>query len=809
MIQEIKNWSLSYQNECGLTGTVPCSMYSILLAHGKMDDPFYRLNEYAARDMSEENCTLTSSFSADADTLAAPRQLLRFLGVDTLAYIYLNGTLLGRTENMHRVWEYDVKGLLRPENTIEVRFDSPMRAAHEAAAKYPLWGVTHTTVDGYQHIRKSHCMYGWDWGPQLPDMGLFRPVQLVSYHDAEIRDVWVRQKHENGRVKLAVSTETDFADGKLPTEVTVYAPDGTVAVFSDTLAHELIIEEPELWWPNGWGAHPLYTVTVRVRKDGAVCAEKSVRIGLRTMTVSTAADQWGNEFCFVVNGKKLFAMGADYIPEDSILARVNPERTRDLLEDCVRANYNCVRVWGGGYYPDDFFFDTCDELGLIVWEDFMFACATYRMTKKFEENLVPEFIENIKRLRNHASLGLLCGNNEMETAWLNWDIPQNERTKLDYLYLYEQLLPDLCEEYAPDTFYWPSSPSSGGGFDDPVDENRGDMHCWEVWHGAKPFTYFRSTYFRFCSEFGFESFPDSKTCRSFAEEDDLNPFSRVMESHQKCIGGNQKMLNYMALDYLFPKSFDSFVYASQLLQADAVRFAIEHWRANRGRCMGALYWQLNDCWPVASWASIDSAGRWKALHYEAKRFFAPVLLAAFEGGTDVSFAVSNETLVDRMLTIRWRVLDTDFNEYAKGRIPVQCGALSAVKLPALSLSEALAGDLDHRYLAYELLDESGAVLCKKAVLFEKPKHFAWKKPAISADFTEKDGKTVITLCSDTFAKGVCLSFADADVVLSDNYFDLTDRGSITVTIEKVIGGNADAASLQNSLQICSVYDIAK
>lgn len=548
---------------------------------------------------------------------------------------------------------------------------------------------------------------------------------------------------------------------------------------------------------------------MRVRKDGAVCAEKSVRIGLRTMTVSTAADQWGNEFCFVVNGKKLFAMGADYIPEDNILARVNPERTRDLLEDCVRANYNCVRVWGGGYYPDDFFFDTCDELGLIVWEDFMFACATYRMTKKFEENLVPEFIENIKRLRNHASLGLLCGNNEMETAWLNWDIPQNERTKLDYLYLYEQLLPDLCEEYAPDTFYWPSSPSSGGGFDDPVDENRGDMHCWEVWHGAKPFTYFRSTYFRFCSEFGFESFPDSKTCRSFAEEDDLNPFSRVMESHQKCIGGNQKMLNYMALDYLFPKSFDSFVYASQLLQADAVRFAIEHWRANRGRCMGALYWQLNDCWPVASWASIDSAGRWKALHYEAKRFFAPVLLAAFEEGTDVSFAVSNETLADRMLTIRWRVLDTDFNEYAKGKIPVQCGALSAVKLPALSLAEALAGDLDHRYLAYELLDESGAVLCKKAVLFEKPKHFAWKKPTISAAFTEKDGKTVITLCSDTFAKGVCLSFADADVVLSDNYFDLTDGGSITVTVEKVIGGNADAASLQNSMQICSVYDIAK
>lgn len=809
MIQEIKSWSLSYQNESELVGTVPCSMYSILLAHGKMDDPFYRLNEYAARAMSEEECTLTASFSADEETLSAPRQLLRFLGVDTLADIRLNGTHLGRAENMHRMWEYDVKGLLRSENTVEVHFESPMRAAHEAAAKYPLWGVTHTTVDGYQHIRKSHCMYGWDWGPQLPDMGLFRPVQLVTYHDVEIRDVWVRQKHENGRVKLTVSAETDFAGEVLPAEVTVYAPDGTTADFSDTLDRKLVIDSPELWWPNGWGAQPLYTVTVRIRKDGAVCAEKSVRIGLRTMTVSTAADRWGNEFCFVINGKKLFAMGADYIPEDNILARVSPERTRGLLEDCVRANYNCVRVWGGGYYPDDFFFDICDELGLIVWEDFMFACATYRMTKKFEENLVPEFIENIKRLRNHASLGLLCGNNEMETAWLNWDIPQNERTKLDYLYLYEQLLPDLCAEYAPDTFYWPSSPSSGGGFDNPADENRGDMHCWEVWHGGKPFTYFRSTYFRFCSEFGFESFPDVKTCRSFAEADDLNPFSRVMESHQKCVGGNQKMLNYMALDYLFPKNFDSFVYASQLLQADAMRFAIEHWRANRGRCMGALYWQLNDCWPVASWASIDSAGRWKALHYEAKRFFAPVLLAAFEEGDDVSFAVSNETLADRMLTIRWRVMDTDFHEYAKGKLPVQCGALSAVKLPALSFAKALNGDLDHRYLTYELVDENGAVLCKKAVLFEKPKHFAWKKPEISAVFSEKDGKTAITLSSDTFAKGVCLSFGNADVVLSDNYFDLTDDGSITVTVEKIIAGNADITSLQNSLQICSVYDIAK
>ena len=806
MIQEIRNWTLHYENVEPLTGSVPCSMYSLLLAGGKMEDPFYRMNEYEARDLSEKDCEMTASFSASEEERAEERQLLRFYGVDTLADIYLNGRLLGHAENMHRTWEYDVKGLLQAENTVKIHFYSPLKAAREAAIRYPVWGSA--PVEGHQHVRKSHCMYGWDWGPCLPDMGLYRPVKLMTYSDAEVRDVWVRQRHEEGKVILHITAEADFPRGELPLSVTVYDPDGAAVARADSL-EDLTIEKPRLWWPNGWGEHPLYTVTVQAKKEGTVCAEKSVKIGLRTMTVSLNPDQWGKEFCFVVNGKKLFAMGADYIPEDNILARVTPERTRELMEDCVRANYNCVRVWGGGYYPDDFFFDACDEKGLIVWLDFMFACADYRLSKKFKENIIPEFIENLKRLRNRASLGLLCGNNENETAWLNWGMPQNQRTKLDYLELFEGILPDICEEYAPDTFYWPSSPSSGGGFQDPADENRGDTHCWSVWHGGKPFTFYRSTYFRFCSEFGFESFPNIKTCREFSLPEDRNPFTKVMESHQKCIAGNQKILNYMSADYLFPKDFDSFVYASQLLQADAMRFAIEHWRANRGRCMGALYWQLNDCWPVASWASIDSAGRWKALHYDAKRSFAPLMLAAFEEGTQASFAVCNESLRDRELTVSWRILDRDFKEYGKGTIPVHSAALSAVKIPETDFAPYLEGDLDHRYLAFALLDEEGTVISKKAVLFEKPKHFQWKKPEIAVTFGEKDGKTAITLRAGTFVKGLCLSFRDTDLVLSDNYFDLVDGETVTVTVDKVMSGPADAETLRSSLELCSVYDIAE
>ncbi len=381
------------------------------------------------------------------------------------------------------------------------------------------------------------------------------------------------------------------------------------------------IHNPKLWWPNGYGDQPLYKVQVELLdEDGTVLETITKRIGLRTLTISQEKDLWGKEFAFCVNGVKIFAMGGNYIPEDCIYSRITPEVQKYLLESCKRANFNCVRVWGGGYYPSDHFYDLCDEMGLIVWQDLMFACNVYDLTEEFEDNITKEITENVKRLRHHASLGLWCGNNEMESAWDHWPEVQSESKYLraDYIKMFEYVIPKAVRAADSETFFWQSSPSSGGCFDDPDDENRGDCHYWDVWHGQKPFTDYQKHYFRFCSEFGFQSFPCLKTVESFTEEKDRNIFSRVMENHQKNPAANGKILYYLSENFRYPENFRKLLYVSQILQGMAMKYGVDHWRRHRGRCMGTLYWQINDNWPVASWASIDYFGRWKALHYMAK-----------------------------------------------------------------------------------------------------------------------------------------------------------------------------------------------
>jgi len=355
------------------------------------------------------------------------------------------------------------------------------------------------------------------------------------------------------------------------------------------------------------------------------------QLGLRTLTVSTEpdADGKGSEFCFVLNGVKIFSMGANLVPMDNLLSRITDQRWETIVRQAVDANFNTLRVWGGGYYPDSRFYELCDQYGLLVWQDFMVACANIYLTSEMAEEFTQEAICNLKRLHHHASLALLCGNNEMESGVINWGSRDNQLVRDDYTRLYGHLLPELCETYAPDTYYWPSSPSSGGGFDDPDNPAKGDTHYWEVWHGGVPFTTYRQKRFRFCSEYGFESFPSMKTIRTFAREEDMNCFSRVMENHQKCRGGNGKILRYLADNYLYPATFENLVYASQLLQADAIKYGVEHFRRQRGYCMGSTYWQFNDCWPVASWSSVDCFGRYKALHYAARKFYAPVAMGLF------------------------------------------------------------------------------------------------------------------------------------------------------------------------------------
>lgn len=783
---------------------VPCSLYSDLFRHGVIEDPYFRDNATEAFALSEEDCAYALDFDADPQVLACPRALLRFDGVDTLAAVFLNGQELGRTFNMHRVWEFPVTGLLRATgNHLEVRFSSPLRYLAEQVEQNGSIPCNGDTTDGFPYLRKSSCMFGWDWGPRLPDMGLFRAVKLLGVRSSRLTDVLVRQRHEAGRVTLALSVQWEGeADGY---RATVTDPDQNEVV-RDGSPREMAIDNPRLWWPRGYGDQPLYTVRVELLRGGAPEDVWERRIGLRTMRMHIEKDEWGESFAHEVNGVCVFAMGADYIPEDCLLPRIHRETTRRLLEQCVAAHYNTIRVWGGGFYPHDDFYDLCDELGLLVWQDLMFACATYRLTEEFEDNISHEIEENVRRVRHHACLALWCGNNEMEGMIFD-GYGETPLLRGDYTRMYSYVIPKIVHRVDPDAFYWPSSPSSGGDFDNPHDETRGDAHYWAVWHGYQPFPDYRRHTFRYASEFGFESLPSKKLIESFTLPEDRNLFSYVMQRHQKSVGGYSKMMVYLSQYFRYPTSLSTMVYASQLMQAQAMRYAVEHWRRHRGQCMGTIVWQLNDCWPVASWSSIDYSGRWKALHYFEKRFFAPVLLSCCEEGMlsqnpdvntrhpefekSVRFNVVNETRQERRITVRWSLRDPlsrlvgEEHEQELTVPPLSSLWMEKVELPGARLRE------DHA--AYTLI-EDGKPIAFGTALFSTPQIYEYADPQLTA---RVEGDTIVVSAA-AYAACVEIQNETEDLLLSDNYFDM-EAGETRV---RILSGSPD------KLRLRSVYSIS-
>ena len=762
-----------------MPATVPGSVYADLMDNGRMEDPFWRDNEMKAFPLMKKDYCYRRHFTLAAEELACDRLLLICEGLDTLATVRLNGVTVLEADNMHRRWEVDALPLVREgENLIEVDFASPVNFMRREYARSRVDGST-DCVRGFPFLRKAHCMSGWDWGPRLPDAGIWRDIYLQPVRSGRLISVRVHQEHAEGRVTLGFFPEAESCgDAQCTVRYTVTAQDGTVLT---TEGDSLVIDDPQLWWPNGYGAQPLYTVLAELVCEGETVDTWQRRIGLRTMTMRREKDQWGESFETCVNGVSIFAMGADYIPEDNILRRVTPERTRRLLEDAAAAHHNAIRVWGGGYYPDDWFFDACDELGLVVWQDFMFACAMYELTPAFEANIRAEAEDNVRRLRHHASLGLWSGNNEMELGVVeNW-YDQTPRQVTDYVKMYEYILPQVLFSTDPDACYWPASPSSGGSFDNPNDPNRGDVHYWQVWHGNKPFTDYRNHFFRYASEFGFQSFPCRKTIESFTLPEDRNIFSYVMEKHQRNGSANGKIMNYLAQTFLYPGTFDNLLYASQLMQMEAIRYGVEHWRRNRGRCMGAIYWQLNDCWPVTSWASIDYFGRWKALHYASRRFFAPVLLSCEEEGAlsqlpnlnaeplapiekSIRLNVSNETREAVTARVVWSLRDPMARVLASGEDTVTVDALSARWLPKHDFPDA---DLYGSYASYELW-MGGEQVSSGTALFCAPKHFRFADPQLHV--TVEQDAVVVT--ASAYARSVEIVCEDGDVVLEDNYFDL-------------------------------------
>lgn len=797
---------------------IPGTVLSGLLAAGKIKDPFYRTNEDATRALFWKDYVFTRTFDVDEELLAQQHIVLVCEGLDTLAEISINGTFLAKTDNMHRTWKFQAKKLLHPgKNEIQIVFRSVLRfiedypyEAHKKINYIPCG-----SMKGNQLLRKAHSMFGWDWGPQTIDAGIFRDIYLQGYSHARIEDIRIHQQHaKNVSVqtsitlsesvpgqKLCVELSEDGADKPLQTKLCKTNADGVAAV-------DFVIENPKLWWPNDYGDQPLYIVrTTLLDEDGTSLESITRRIGLRTLTISQEKDEWGNEFAFCVNGVKIFTRGGNYIPDDCLYTRITEKKLDYILESCRRAHFNCVRVWGGGYYPSDAFYDLCDEKGLIVWQDLMYACNVYDVTDAFAENCRQETYDNVRRLRHHASLGLWCGNNEIESAWDHWGDFQKETPYLraDYIRLFEEVLPKAVQEADGETFYWHSSPSSGGCFDNPDDANRGDTHYWDVWHGQKPFTDYRKYFFRFCSEFGFQSFPCAKTVNSFTLEDDRNIFSRVMESHQKNDAANGKMLYYLSENLRYPKDLTHLLYASQVLQGMAIKYGVDHWRRNRGRCMGTLYWQINDDWPAPSWSSINYFGRWKALHYMAQKFYAPhaVSMTLEDHRCHVYFSNESFETTEYSLTLSIRDLSGNVLETyeTKGNSP----AFSAIETAVVDIC-SWEDQKDDVFLEAVIHTKDQKVL-KDVETLVPYKYLNLKNPVISTEAEETNDAFILHISSDCFAPFVALDFDDADVIFSDNFFHLTDKTvqDIIVKKEDILQGHFEnAEDFRKRLQILSL-----
>jgi beta-mannosidase len=764
-----------------------------------MEDPFYRQNELEALKLMENEFTFSRTFDFFH---TGDKVVLHCDGLDTLCDIYINGVHVAYTDNMHRTYEFDVTEILVDgENEIKIVCHPVNPYIKEKLANFNLIASL-DALEGFGYIRKAHCMLGWDWGPRLPDAGIWRNIGLIVLDSARITEFRVVQRHDNGKVfvnpKVSIDKEAEVA-------VTVVTPTGKTLTLEAN--KEVEIENPQLWWPHGLGEQALYTVKIEVVEGGKVVDSQSKRIGLRVLKLIREKDRYGESFLHEVNGVRFFAMGADYIPEDNVFSRITPERTKWLLKQCYDCNFNAIRVWGGGYYPDDYFFDYCDEFGIIVFEDMMFACTSVWADEGFKENIRLEFIDNLKRIRDHACIALISGNNELEVTRAANSMQKDPKLLNMYLDVFEGMLPDLIKELCPDIPYISTSPVTCGHFIDPNNENYGDSHYWDVWHANKPFTEYRKKFFRYLSEFGFQSFPCEKTVNAFTIEEDRNIFSRVMEMHQRNGAANGKIVNYMSQTFLYPNNFGTLLYASQLLQAEAIRYGVEHLRRHRGRCMGALYWQLNDIWPVASWASIDYYGRYKALQYAAKRFFNPVIISCLEIGekttrpvvtmeegrpdysTQAQLCVTNDTMAEVTGIASWALRDHTGKILKEGSTEVTVPALSVVWLDNMDFNKT---DVDHNYMSYEFT-VNGEVLSEGTVLFTAPKYFQFKNPELRCEINDDE----LTVYANAYARYVEIDSPDSDFILSDNFFDM-NAGKKTV---KILEGTPKTIALR------SVYDI--
>lgn len=784
VLQTIINTTLSLDSEWQLARTgddsslsvdIPFDVHSALLEAGKIEDPYWRDREPDTDWVHQSDWLLRREFDlASVDG----RYTLTLDGVDCHAEVSLNGSRIGELGNRFLRHDIDATAaLVQGRNRLEIRLLSNASEAKRRADEAP-FPVPHihwnNRIPHYNFLRKPQCDAGWDWNIALSPVGIYGSVTLQRSDPLRLDDVLVRQFHQDGQVRVELELHVDAA-GAVETEAKLQL-DGqnlceAVRIWpgSNTVILSADIEQPRLWWPAGHGNQEMYDLTVSIGEQ-----TRKLRIGLRQVELLSNPDEIGHRFAFRINGREIFMRGANWIPADALPQRATPEAVADLLDSAVEANMNMLRVWGGGTYEPDWFYQMCSERGLMIWQDFMFACNLYpAQDKRWLNNVRQEARQQIRRLSAHPCLALWCGDNELVGA-LGW-FKEAQDNRDRYLALYDRLnhaLEETMLDEAPGIPWWPSSPSVGPlNFGDGWhDDTSGDMHFWDVWHSAKDFEHYRSVRPRFCSEFGFQSFPSTRLIESFTEEQDRNVSSPVMEIHQRNKGGNSRIVETMARYFRFPEKFDDMLWLSQIGQGLAMKTAIEFWRSNKPRCMGTLYWQLNDTWPVASWASLEYGGGWKATQYLARRFFAPLLVTAqpdAASGEIVLWAVNDTSeAVSLKVNVRSVRFQGAVDELGQWQADVPTDrAVEVTRLPAGSL-------VDDAFVHFDWSDASGTLTGENEYLPRRPKEYAVGQPTITAETaTRADGTATVTLSTDRPALWVTWDLG-GDVVWSDNCLTL-------------------------------------
>jgi len=797
------DWQVSQAGQGDwIPAKVPGCVHTDLLVAGKIPDPFYRDNEKAVQWVGESDWSYRRTFGVSEEVLKNDRVVLRCEGLDTLATVKINGQDVGGADNMFRLWEFDIKPVLRAgENTIEISFESPFTyiKQHEGDQAPAKW------IQGRAWVRKEPCSFGWDWGPNLPSCGIWKNLSLETFNQGRITDVLIRQNHYGQKVTLEVEVNVEAVRKTARSFKAVLSllDNGksigatTIEVSKGQGRGQLEIKRPKLWWPAGMGQQPLYQVRVDLLDaDGNPIDGASKRIGLRELKIILPEN--GNPLQFEVNGLPFFAKGGNWIPCDSFTSRVTPEVLRRYVADAAAVNMNFLRFWGGGYYEDDALFDACDELGICVWLDFKFACAAYpAFDDQFMDNVRLEARDNLLRLRDHPCIAVWCGNNEISLSW--WEGPiwgPNRMSTAAYDELFKDLIAGQVWKFAPQANYVSGSPDCG------------DTHYWEVWHGPKMFDAYR-TVAGFMSEFGFQSFPEPKTVRAFTnEEDRTSVVTPVMNWHQRDGSGhgNDIIRDTTVRYFRPPKDFDSALWLSQILQGYGIKTGAEYWRQTMPRSMGCIFWQYNDIWPGMSWSSVDYFGRWKALHYLARKFYAPILVSGQENlpkGT-VEVFITNDLLETRHGKLTWDVTDLDGRSLAQETAGVKIPARKSEKIKTLNLQEQIQKLGANRLLTWLKLKVDGKTVSENLVLLALPRELKLPDPKLVTSVDESEKGFLVTIKSEKPALWAWLELENTDAKYADNFIHLLPETPQTIRVQPEQSLSKD--NFVKELRVRSLFD---